>query len=96
MGSAGEMGAPRLRGSSSRVSRQRGAVRENRRSDQIPEPACWFIHFLKMFVCLFVCLFIYFERERERERESENPSRLHPVSAEPDVGLELTNHEIMT
>ena len=28
------------------------------------------------------------ERERERERI---PSRLHPVSAEPDAGLELTN-----
>ena len=31
-------------------------------------------------------------RERERERERERiPSRLHPVSAEPDAGLELTN-----
>ena len=50
---------------------------------------------------LFKC--IYFEREkahrkgRERGRETErSPSRLHPVSAEPDAGLELTNREIMT
>ena len=33
------------------------------------------------------------ERERERERI---PSRLSTVSTEPDVGLEPTNHEIMT
>ena len=33
------------------------------------------------------------DRERGRERIS---SRLHTVSAEPDVGLELMNHEIMT
>ena len=33
------------------------------------------------------------QRERERERI---PSRLHTVSTEPDVGLELTNREIMT
>ena len=32
-------------------------------------------------------------RERGRERI---PSRLHTVSAEPDVGLETTNCEIMT
>ena len=57
----------------------------------------------------FKCLFIYFERERERgrertskggaEREKEKErilSRLHTVNAEPEVGLELTNHEIMT
>ena len=30
---------------------------------------------------------------RGRER---TPSRLHAVSAEPDEGLELANHEIMT
>ena len=34
-------------------------------------------------------------REREREREK-IPSRLHAVSTEPDVGLELRNHEIVT
>ena len=32
---------------------------------------------------------------RERKREKERiPSRLHAVSTEPDVWLELTNHEI--
>ena len=36
-------------------------------------------------------------RERERERERERiPSRLHAISAEPNVGLDLTNHEITT
>ena len=56
-------------------------------------------------------LLIYLEREREHkwwrdtERETERqrdrnreriPSRLHTVSAELDVGFELTNHEIVT
>ena len=51
-------------------------------------------------------LFIYLtERERDRmsrrraERKGERdsiPSRLRAVSAEPDMGLELTNQEIMT
>ena len=40
-------------------------------------------------------MFILRERERERERER-IPSRLHTVSTEPDVGLGLTNCEIMT
>ena len=35
------------------------------------------------------------ERERERERER-IPSGLHAVSAEPDLGLDLTNCEITT
>ena len=36
-------------------------------------------------------------RGRERGRERERiPSRLCPVSTEPDGGLEPTNHEIMT
>ena len=30
------------------------------------------------------------------ETESEAGSRLHAVSTEPDAGLELMNHEIMT
>ena len=34
------------------------------------------------------------ERESERERESQAGSALSVV--EPNVGLELTNHEIMT
>ena len=33
--------------------------------------------------------------DRETEAESEAGSRLRAVSTEPDVGLELTNHEIM-
>ena len=49
-------------------------------------------------------LFI-FERERERARASGGgterarkriPSRLRALSAEPDVGLNLTNREFMT
>ena len=34
--------------------------------------------------------------EREGDTESEAGSRLQAVSTEPDMGLELTNHEIMT
>ena len=40
-----------------------------------------------------------FEHERGREREGERErilSRLCTISKEPDSGLELTNHEIMT
>ena len=37
------------------------------------------------------------ERQRERERERERTqSRLHTVNVGPDVGLDLTNCEIMT
>ena len=37
----------------------------------------------------------------QREKETQNPkqapgSRLQAVSTEPDTGLKLTNHEIMT
>ena len=53
--------------------------------------------------CFKVYLFILRETERERERAQErqregerNPSRLCTVSAGPDLGLELTNREIMT
>ena len=34
--------------------------------------------------------------EREGDTESKTGSRLRAVSTEPDTGLELTNHEIMT
>ena len=34
--------------------------------------------------------------EGEGDTESEAGSRLRAVSTEPDAGLELTNHEIMT
>ena len=54
---------------------------------------------LKIFFFEFI-----FEREREQaqvgegqiERRQRIPSRVCAVSAEPDVGLELMNHEIMT
>ena len=36
------------------------------------------------------------DREREGDTESEAGSRLRAVSTEPDAGLEITNHEIMT
>ena len=59
---------------------------------------------MKFFFNLFFNVYFVFEREREqgrgREREgdteSEAGSRLRAVSAEPDVGLELRNREIMT
>ena len=35
-------------------------------------------------------------KEREGDTESEAGSRLLAVSIEPNAGLELTNHEIMT
>ena len=34
--------------------------------------------------------------EREGDKESKADSRLRTVSTEPDMGLEPTNHEIMT
>ena len=34
--------------------------------------------------------------EGQRERRQRLPSRFHVVSAEPDVGLDPTNSEIMT
>ena len=37
------------------------------------------------------------KRDRERERGRERiPSRLHAISAEPDVALDLTDLKIMT
>ena len=65
----------------------------------------------KIFLNFLKCLFT-FERERQKQRqrqsmsrkgaerdrdiESKAGSRLRAVSTEPDVGLELRNHEIMT
>ena len=37
-----------------------------------------------------------YEPGRCRERRERIPSRLRAVSTEPDVGLELRNHKIMT
>ena len=64
-------------------------------------------HLSVNFIFLNVYLFIYFEsecereckqgREREREKERERiPSMLCAVSTELDMGLEPTNHEIIT
>ena len=36
------------------------------------------------------------EAEREGDTKSEADSRLQTVSTEPDAGLKLTKHEIMT
>ena len=56
-------------------------------------------------VLFFFLVFVYFwdresvnggGAEREEDIESEVGSRLWAVSTEPDVGLELTNREIMT
>ena len=51
------------------------------------------IFFLKL-------IFIYFETERQRASgggaEREETEGLHTISAEPNVGLELTDHETMT
>ena len=58
------------------------------------------------FLILFLFLMFTFKRERQRasgrgaEREGnteyEAGSKLRAVSTEPDVGLKLMNHEIMT
>ena len=54
-----------------------------------------FIHSFK-----FIYLFLRegeHKQGRERKRKRERiPSRLCTVSTEPNMGLELTNHEIMT
>ena len=58
-------------------------------------------------MALFFLMLIYFwdnvrdrvqpaEGQTERDTESEAGSRLWDVSPEPDMGLELTNREIMT
>ena len=64
-------------------------------------------HFTEAFVVvaavfMFVYLFILIGRERERAGRGRRrgrdriSSRLHAVSTEPDAGLNLMNHEIMT
>ena len=54
----------------------------------------------KSFIFFNGYLFILREVESKQggaEREGDRiPSRLHAVSIEPDVGLELTSHEIVT
>ena len=55
-------------------------------------------------MCVCVCkMCIYFERDRApagtgqiKREKGRIPSRLTAASAEPNLGLELTNREIMT
>ena len=47
----------------------------------------------------FFLMFILRETERMqagKERRERIPSKLHAVSTEPNAGLKLTNHEIIT
>ena len=60
-----------------------------------------YLFFLEFFTFRFY--FIHFERDRESEQgrgreggRERIPNRLRIVSVEPEVGLELTNREIMT
>ena len=60
--------------------------------------------FLLLFFIIVFILFLFFSSwftylgvgEEQGEERQRVPSRLHTVSEEPDVGLELTDHEIMT
>ena len=63
----------------------------------------FFIYFSFFNVCLFLkereCVYVSrggAERARERERATESEAGFELSSTEPDVGLELTNCEIMT
>ena len=50
-----------------------------------------------MFYFIFLSLVIYPEGVRGGKREGDRiPSRLRAVNTEPNAGLKLTNHEIMT
>ena len=49
---------------------------------------------------MYVCMYVFSLREKEKEHEQgrereREPQGLHMISAEPDLGLELTNQEIM-
>ena len=59
------------------------------------------ILFKKFFYCLFIFVTVrdrawMGEGQREGDTESETGSRFWAVSTEPNAGLELTDHEIMT
>ena len=56
-----------------------------------------------IFILIFLTFIYFWDRERvvggaerEGDTEAEEGSRLWAVSTEPDTGLELVNHEIMT
>ena len=55
---------------------------------------------MRIMKIFFKFIYLFWEREREQERGRERreriPSRLYIVSAEPDVGLQLGNLEVMT
>ena len=58
---------------------------------RVTKRRCWSFFFL-------LSLFVYLEREYSQEGQKGReriPRRLRTVSAEPDLGLELTNCEIM-
>ena len=52
------------------------------------------VFLLEALTFFFLSLFVYFERERERERAGKE--QREGVSTEPDAGVELTSHEIVT
>ena len=55
------------------------------------------IHFLKFFLYLFILRDRARVGEGQRERKRENPKQaLSAISTEPDVGLDLTNCDIMS
>ena len=85
------------------MSYQRGAGTVRGKERALVKPLLLFFFFL----IFFSTFFIYFwdrERqsmngggaEREGDTESETGSRLRAISPEPDAGLELTDHEIVT
>ena len=61
---------------------------------QVQHTICLFFGF---FLVLYMCVCMYLKGEGQREREKVRiPSRLCAVSTDPDAGLDLMNHEIMT
>ena len=61
----------------------------------LPTETLFKINFLK-FIYLFLRERVHRSRGRAERRRDRIPSMLHNISTEPDVGLKLLNHEIMT